>query len=109
MLPPQFVTAVCRRSVLCEGPVPSRRRGRARRRFDGTIAEMSAPAGLPPRIEIPRWIQLVVLPLLLVLVWILVTTAAHVVVLFIVAGLIALLLDPLVRTLGRLGARRGLA
>jgi predicted PurR-regulated permease PerM len=70
---------------------------------------VSVPAGLPPRIEIPRWIQLVVLPLLLVLAWILATTAAHVVVLFIVAALIALLLDPLVRVLGRLGVRRGLA
>jgi predicted PurR-regulated permease PerM len=64
---------------------------------------------MPPRIEIPRWIQLVGLPLLLLLVWVLVTAAAHVVVLFIVAALIALLLDPLVRTLGRFGVRRGLA
>lgn len=70
---------------------------------------MSAPPGVPPRIEIPRWIQLVGLPLLLVFVWVVLATAAHVVVLFIVAGLIALLLDPLVRTLGRVGLRRGLA
>ena len=70
---------------------------------------MSAPPGGPPRIEIPRWIQLVGLPLLLVLAWVVVATAAHVVVLFIVAGLIALLLDPLVRTLGRIGVRRGIA
>jgi predicted PurR-regulated permease PerM len=70
---------------------------------------MTAPPGLPPRIEIPRWIQLVGLPLLLVLAWLVLGTAAHVVVLFIVGALIALLLDPLVRTLGRVGVRRGLA
>ena len=70
---------------------------------------MTAPPGLPPRIEIPRWIQLVGLPLVLVLAWLVLATAAHVVVLFIVASLIALLLDPLVRTLGKVGVRRGLA
>ena len=58
---------------------------------------------------IPRWIQLVGLPLLLVLAWILFTSASHVIVLFIVAGLVALLLDPLVRALGHLGVRRGIA
>src|SRR5437868_6916502 len=63
----------------------------------------------PPRVVVPRWIQLVGLPLLLLLVWFLASTASHVVVLFIVAGLIALLLDPLVRTFGRVGVRRGLA
>jgi predicted PurR-regulated permease PerM len=70
---------------------------------------MAAPPGLPPRIEIPRWIQLVGLPLLLVLAWLVLASAAHVVVLFIVASLIALLLDPLVRMLGKVGVRRGFA
>ncbi len=70
---------------------------------------MAAPPGLPPRIEIPRWIQLVGLPLLLVLAWFVLASAAHVVVLFIVASLIALLLDPVVRMLGKVGVRRGLA
>jgi predicted PurR-regulated permease PerM len=70
---------------------------------------MNAPAGPPPRIQVPRWVQLVGLPLVLVLAWIFATMAAHVVVLFVVAGLIALLLDPLVRGLGRLGLRRGFA
>jgi predicted PurR-regulated permease PerM len=68
----------------------------------------AAPAGPPPRIQIPRWIQLVGLPLLAVLAWVIATKAAQVVVLFIVAALIALLLDPIVRTLGRVGVRRGL-
>jgi predicted PurR-regulated permease PerM len=70
---------------------------------------MSIPPGLPPRIVVPRWVQLVGLPLLLVLLWVVANTAAHVVVLFVIAGLVALLLDPLVRTLGRVGVRRGLA
>ena len=70
---------------------------------------MSTSFGGPPRVVIPRWVQLVGLPLVLVLAWMLASTASHVVVLFIVAGLIALLLDPVVWTFGRVGVRRGLA
>ncbi len=70
---------------------------------------MSAPAGPPPRIQIPRWVQLVGLPLLVFFGWVLATTAAHTVLLFLVASLIALLLDPLVLTLGALKIRRGLS
>jgi predicted PurR-regulated permease PerM len=66
-------------------------------------------AGRPPRIEIPRWIQLVGLPLALVLAWILVTAAGHVVFVFGVAALAALLLDPVTRGLVRLRLPRGLA
>jgi predicted PurR-regulated permease PerM len=65
---------------------------------------------MPPaahRIQIPRWMQLVGLPLVLLFVWTLASTVAHVVFLFIVAALIALLLDPLVRALGRLRVPRG--
>jgi predicted PurR-regulated permease PerM len=63
----------------------------------------------PPRIEIPRWVQLVGLPLLVVLAWIVATTAYHVVVVFVVAALLALLLDPLVRALQRVRIPRGLS
>jgi predicted PurR-regulated permease PerM len=59
---------------------------------------MLHPGG-PPRIEIPRWIQLVGLPLLLLLAWIVASAAAHVVFVFVVAALLALLLNPLVRAL----------
>ncbi|HEY7706665.1 MAG TPA: AI-2E family transporter [Gaiellaceae bacterium] len=65
---------------------------------------------MPPghaKIEIPRWIQLVGLPLVLLFLWTLAGTVAHVVFLFIVAALIALLLDPLVRALARLRIPRG--
>jgi predicted PurR-regulated permease PerM len=65
---------------------------------------------MPPaarKIEIPRWIQLVGLPLVLVFVWTMAGAVSHVVFLFLVAALIALLLDPLVRALGRLRIPRG--
>jgi predicted PurR-regulated permease PerM len=63
----------------------------------------------PARIEIPRWMQLVGLPLLLVLTWVLAGAVRHVVFLFLVALLIALLLNPLVRGLGKVWIPRGLA
>lgn len=61
------------------------------------------------RIAIPRWIQLVGLPLLLLLTWTLANTVGRAVFLFVVAGLIALLLNPMVRTLGRVWIPRGVA
>ncbi|MGH2970752.1 MAG: AI-2E family transporter [Gaiellaceae bacterium] len=63
----------------------------------------------PPAIEIPRWVQLVGLPLLLLFVWVVAGAVRHVVFLFLVALLIALLLNPLVRGLGRVWIPRGLA
>jgi predicted PurR-regulated permease PerM len=72
----------------------------------GTIDGMTGGA---PRIEIPRWIQLVGLPLLLVLVWVVAGAVRHAIFLFLVAALVALLLNPLVRGLGRVWVPRGLA
>jgi predicted PurR-regulated permease PerM len=66
-------------------------------------------AGGPPRLQIPRWLQLVGLPLLLVLAWIVATAAVHVVLVFLVGALLALLLDPVVRAISRLRIPRGLA
>ena len=66
-------------------------------------------AGRPPRLQIPRWIQLVGLPLLLLFAWVVVTKAGHVVFLFLIAGLLALLLDPVVRALQRARLPRGLS
>jgi predicted PurR-regulated permease PerM len=68
------------------------------------------PAGAPPapKIEIPRWIQLVSLPLLLLLIWSVAGAVRHAIFLFLVAGLIALLLNPLVRTLRRVWVPRGI-
>jgi predicted PurR-regulated permease PerM len=70
---------------------------------------VSAPAGPPPRVEIPRWIQLVGLPVGVFFVWVFAKAAGHTLFLFLVATLIALLLDPLVLALGALRVRRGLS
>jgi predicted PurR-regulated permease PerM len=67
------------------------------------------PPPAPVRIEIPRWAQLVLLPLLLLLAWAVAGAVRHVLFLFLVALLIALLLNPLVRGLGRARIPRGLA
>jgi predicted PurR-regulated permease PerM len=58
-------------------------------------------------IEIPRWIQLVGLPLVLLLAWAVAGAVRHAVFLFLVASLVALLLNPLVRALGRVRIPRG--
>jgi predicted PurR-regulated permease PerM len=58
---------------------------------------------------IPRWIQLVGLPLIVVGLWIVAAAVRHVVFLFLVSALIALLLNPLVRALGRVWIPRGFA
>src|SRR4029077_15026949 len=70
-----------------------------------TIAAMPPPA--PVTIQIPRWAQLVLLPILLLLVWTVAGAVRHVLFLFLVSLLIALLLNPLVRTLGRVRIPRG--
>jgi predicted PurR-regulated permease PerM len=70
---------------------------------------MAAMPGGATKIEIPRWIQLVGLPLLLLLLWVIAGAARHVVFLFLVAALMALLLNPLVRGLGRVWIPRGFA
>jgi len=72
----------------------------------GTMAGM--PAGAP-KLVIPRWIQLVGLPLLLVLIWVMAGAVRHVVFLFLVASLIALLLDPIVKAIHWTRVPRGLA
>ena len=70
--------------------------------------------GAAPKIQIPRWMQLVGLPLLLILAWVVAGRVFHVVFLFLVAALIALLLDPVVKAIGamrigRFRIRRGFA
>jgi predicted PurR-regulated permease PerM len=60
-----------------------------------------------PTIQIPRWIQLVGLPILALLLWFVASEVVHAIFLFLVAALVALLLDPLVRALGRLWIPRG--
>jgi predicted PurR-regulated permease PerM len=68
---------------------------------------MAGPSAGAAKLEIPRWIQLVGLPLLLLFLWVVAGAARHVVFLFLVAALIAFLLNPLVRTLTRVWIPRG--
>jgi predicted PurR-regulated permease PerM len=59
------------------------------------------------KIEIPRWIQLVGLPLVLLLVWAVAGAVRHALFLFLVASIVALLLNPLVRGLAAVRIPRG--
>jgi predicted PurR-regulated permease PerM len=63
----------------------------------------------PPRVVVPRWVQLVLLPLALLAMWALAKAAGKVLVIFIIAGLIALILNPAVAFLHRTRLPRGLA
>ena len=66
-------------------------------------------AGPGPTIQIPRWIQLVGLPVLLVLAFLLARTLGHVIFLFLTASVIAFTLNPLVRGLTRVKVPRSLS
>jgi len=61
------------------------------------------------KIEVPRWIQLVGLPILLLFLWVVAGAVRHVVFLFLVALLIALLLSPIVTVVQRARLPRGFA
>jgi predicted PurR-regulated permease PerM len=69
---------------------------------------MAMPGGTP-KVQIPRWIQLVGLPVLLLFVWFVAGAVRHVLFLFLVASLIALLLDPLVKAINRFHIPRGIS
>ena len=71
------------------------------------MPHMAGPSAGAAKIQIPRWIQLVGLPILLLLLWVLAGAARHVVFLFLVAALIAFLLNPIVRALTRVWIPRG--
>ncbi len=63
---------------------------------DETHTQRGEPEREKPRVVVPRWIQLVSLPLLLLLIWAAARAAGPVLLLFIVAGIMALVLNPLV-------------
>jgi predicted PurR-regulated permease PerM len=71
------------------------------------MPHMAGPSAGAAKIQIPRWIQLVGLPMLLLLLWVLAGAARHVVFLFLVASLIAFLLNPIVAALTRVWIPRG--
>jgi predicted PurR-regulated permease PerM len=62
-----------------------------------------------PKVVVPRWVQLVVLPIALLALWELARASGKVLLLFIVAGVIALVLNPAVAFLQRRKFPRGLA
>jgi len=66
-------------------------------------------AGPGPTIKIPRWVQLVGLPVLAVLAFMLASTLGHVLFLFLTAAVIAFMLNPLVRDLTRVKLPRGVS
>lgn len=72
--------------------------------------EHDAAAAEPERVLVPRWVQLVMLPLSLLALWALARAAGKVLVIFMVAAVIALILNPLVAFLQRrVGLPRGLS
>jgi predicted PurR-regulated permease PerM len=68
----------------------------------------SPPEG-PPRMVVRRWVQLVLLPLGLLALWALAKAAGKVVLIFVVAAVIALILNPAVTLVQRPRVPRGLA
>jgi len=66
----------------------------------------SRPEGVPGHISIPRWVQLAVLPVLLLIGWFVLGAIGQVVFIFLVAALVALILNPLVHGLERLHVPR---
>jgi predicted PurR-regulated permease PerM len=71
---------------------------------------MTTPSGpTTPTIRVPRWIQLVGLPVGLLIIWMLAATLGHAIFLFLVSTVIAFLLNPLVRDLQRTRLPRGFA
>ncbi len=66
----------------------------------------SRPDHAPGRIYIPRWVQLAVLPALLIIGWLVLGAISEVVFIFLVAALVALVLNPLVQGLERVRVPR---
>ena len=71
--------------------------------------EAAAEVPQPPRVVVPRWVQLVLLPLALLALWALARAAGKVLLVFVVAAVIALILNPAVAFLQRSRLPRGLA
>ena len=72
-------------------------------------AALPPPPQAPPRVVVPRWIQLVLLPLSLLALYVIAKAAGKVLMIFVVAAIIALILNPAVVLVMRLRLPRGLA
>src|ERR1035437_1092137 len=73
-----------------------------------TAEPAMTPASVAP-VVVPRWVQLVLLPLALLGLWALARAAGPVLLILIAASTVALILNPLVKILQRAGLSRGLA
>ena len=71
--------------------------------------QASQPPRVPAPVVVPRWVQLVVLPILILGLWALARAAGVVLLVFVVAAVIALILNPLVSFVQRGRLPRGLA
>jgi len=79
-------------------------------RTEADTAPPTVRAQLVQPVVVPRWVQLVLLPLGVFGVWALLSAAGPVIIIFLIAAVIALILNPIVRVLtGRLRFPRGLA
>jgi predicted PurR-regulated permease PerM len=67
------------------------------------------PPDTPRMVRIPRWVQLVGLPLILVGAWQFMSAVSHAMFIFVVAALIAILLNPIVRAFCALRIPRAVA
>jgi predicted PurR-regulated permease PerM len=92
-----------------EEPPPPEERAEAPHDPDPLGSPSPEPPARVAPVMVPRWIQLVVLPLALLGAWAILRAAGPVLLLFIVAGLIALLLNPFVTLLRRARFPRGAA
>src|SRR2546430_14704164 len=87
-------TASGKESVL-ETPIPSGRPDRRPKPDDERRIIIAMAAESPPKLQIPRWIQLVTLPLLLLLIWAVAGAVRPVIFPFPFAGASASLPNPL--------------
>jgi predicted PurR-regulated permease PerM len=79
---------------------------------DPAAVAMSESTPIPPAVPpvvVPRWVQLVLLPIGLLGLWALARAAGPVLLILVVASLVALILNPIVRLLERRGLPRGIA
>ena len=83
---------------------------RAAKDGEGTVRDPTVRERLVQPVVVPRWVQLVMLPLGVLGLWALARAAGRVLLVFLIAAVIALILNPLVSLLQRrLRLRRGLA
>ena len=75
----------------------------------GAVDEDVATGAASAKLVVPRWIQLVALPLLVLGIWVTATAAGPVLLIFAVAAVLALILNPVVRSIQRARVPRGLA